>query len=394
MSFKKKWSRYAIYFVAPAIITLSVLWQFSPFHHHKRDLLSPSVTNKFDDLQKHDQDDNFSCLECDLNSIPRAGFQESDDPVAYRSLQVDAYGRYCANCKFGAFEQNKNNAIDESTTAVATSRQIILQKKYSCIYLVGSSVQRQMFINLVESFRRNHNFTHHHLIEHYFHQNARYVWNGTHDGLFIMENYSPYSSQEYEELIITNSTVFVQFIWDPQLHRVEQQQDYSCGNGGKKLLVLGNHFWDYRFHDGCKMTINKFLQQSREGDSLVWLDAWNRKNTLFSELKPWENTTNADLLLNREATEWFTENLNNLNNSQFHQISLDDILERDYGKEMASKIFRGYKLFEDKMHVQCNFRARYPAQIRRIFDHKRQRLGNCTDLINDLLWNEIYNLLP
>eukprot|EP00546_Thalassionema_frauenfeldii_P012660 CAMPEP_0178910740 /NCGR_PEP_ID=MMETSP0786-20121207/9265_1 /TAXON_ID=186022 /ORGANISM="Thalassionema frauenfeldii, Strain CCMP 1798" /LENGTH=181 /DNA_ID=CAMNT_0020583025 /DNA_START=374 /DNA_END=916 /DNA_ORIENTATION=- len=164
-----------------------------------------------------------------------------------------------------------------------------------------------------------------------------------------------------EQGSILNSTAFVEFIWDPEVQRIAAEQEYSCPSGGKKLLVLGSTFWGYSFHDGYKAAIQGFLQQSTGNDSLIWLDAWNRKYSLFSDLR--ESGFNADLQMNKDSSDWFTNNLETLNKVNVGRINLDNILERDYGKEIAAKIFRGFIIREDKMHAMCSFRQQYPNQI-------------------------------
>lgn len=186
----------------------------------------------------------FECIKCNTDSIPAP----RDESICQEEwFYPDQAGDYCSLCEYGSIEP-----ISVSRESVARK----LVSGFGQIHIMGSSSMRHIYLNLVGAFRGNHDYTNSTIIEHYFHTNSNYAFNGTNDMLFV--------GQSKGQISLPNTSHAIDFIWNPMLlglnenkfrNQLQMQQHFTHQ---KVMLVMGNHFWNSLFHDHIHMLVNTY----------------------------------------------------------------------------------------------------------------------------------------
>ena len=322
----------------------------------------------------------FECIKCNADSIP----EPRDKSICQDEwFYLDQAGDQCSLCEFGS--------IEPSVSRESVARKLVLG--FGQIHIMGSSSMRHIYLNLVGAFRGNHDYTNSTIIEHYFHSNSNYAFNGTNDMLFVR--------QPKGQISLPNTSHAIDFIWNPMLlglnekafrNRLQLKQ-YSTHQ--KVMLVMGNHFWSSLFHDHIHMLVNTYINyfldlQEYLGDVvLVWVYTWP-----VAEWAPQSSAKNKDIEeLKTRAKSFFVEQRERNDNQRvkYLEIDLQQIMQHRFG----TKDLTLYYMQEDGMHFMCNFLApKYHEGPFNTCKHKQSlALDNCTDPIDSLLWEHIYILL-
>ena len=337
------------------------------------------------DLNQHfilTQPTRFECTQCLPSSIPMNRTQSEQSVRNHvHGLYVDSNDQHCSTCQLGRI-------ADADSFPLTPSRKLVFDEHLDVLYVVGSSTLRGMYINFVESFRNQHNFSNHVIIRPSFCCFAEYQFNGTND--VYLEPSSP-RSQNVDHL--ENVLFSAYFIWNAELQNVGNTwQSMKRDLDGKNvMLLIGNHFWNYEFHSKIADIIDEYWRRTVHSThaSVIWLDTWYLGTTNFDAFNRTEENLKIQQL-NEKATTWIRRQQHK---HDIIQINLDAILLRDYGVSGGSEIFRAYKM-TDGVHFQCSFKRRshadYSEKIVDLDFHKEQYSGGCTDFIDDLLWDEIY----
>ena len=255
----------------------------------------------------------FECIKCNTDSIPAP----RDESICQEEwFYPDQAGDYCSLCEYGSIEP-----ISVSRESVARK----LVSGFGQIHIMGSSSMRHIYLNLVGAFRGNHDYTNSTIIEHYFHSNSNYAFNGTNDMLFV--------GQSKGHISLPNTSHAIDFIWNPKLlglneeefrNQLQMQQHFTHQ---KVMLVMGNHFWNSLFHDHIHMLVNTYINYFLElheyhGDVvLVWVYTW----PLAEWSKESSSKNKENEMLNENAKSFFAEQRKRNDNQRVHYLFQVDL---------------------------------------------------------------------
>ena len=257
---------------------------------------------------------------------------------------------------------------------------------------MGSSTLRHLYLNLIGAFRANHNFTNHSIIEHYFHSDSNYDFNGTND-VFAIDIGG--QRRHATQLQLENVSHSVKFLWNPLLRNTSQHPFVHVSQQsnilGKAMLVMGNHFWNFDFEDDQIQSLVADFTEShiyRSDLVVVWLTNWMPVEIDIEKRNKVEK-------MNKDAIAFFDLKKKKAEriSQQVHYIVIDieSIMLREFGGN-GLDVLKGYMMEEDGIHFQCNFMYEYPhKRISSCSSHKHHKNHKyCDDFINDLMWKEIY----
>jgi hypothetical protein len=322
----------------------------------------------------------FECIKCDANSIPEPHNKSLCQDEWFYTDQV---GDKCSFCEYGNIRSSAKKTV---------ARKILAEQQYDQIYIMGSSTLRHLYLNLVGSFRENHNYTDSTIIEHYFHDHSQYTFNGTNDVFWV---------QEQSQSLLLNATHSVDFIWNPELLDMNERAFRNWlrqrSMPQKAMMIMGNHFHNSAFHENIPMLVNNYvdyflnLQGYQHNVVLVWIYTWP-----IAEWGMKSSTRNKEIeVLNTNARSFFAQQRKKNHGKQqvkYLEIDLEQVMQREFGnKDLAP-----YYMKEDGIHFMCNFDWPQMSPQGKINTCRHKHPSgheHCTDPINDLLWKEIYALL-
>ena len=339
----------------------------------------------------------FECVQCDVGSIPNISpFDFENDPECSGHddwFYHDKSNNRCSFCQYATY--NATTTAQSSSSSRSAARKILFDQNFANIFLIGSSTVRQMYLNLVGSFRENKNYTNRPYIEHYFHTSSWYSFNGTNDAFRVHER----GKQD-----VVNESHSVNFIWNPDLKLDKfiftQHLQEAPVVGGNTLLLMGNHFWNRMFHKNIPKLVDAFFNHDEYFSNdmvLVWVHAW----PLASWTVGCQSKNKEIAKLKLDSSEYLTKKRNDLlarHNRSRHQLKIIEIdVEKIMHQELGTNNLTNYYMKEDLqcgMHFQCNHFQKWPDKIKGCDQHKHHMgLDTCTDPVNDLIWNEIYKQL-
>jgi len=353
------------------------------------------VTTSFILPKGLDRDQAFlgkiECVQCDVGSIPNISpFDFENDPECsghddwfYR----DKSNNKCSFCQYGTYDAT--TAAQSSSRSAA--RKILFDQNFANVFLIGSSTLRQMYLNLVGSFREDQNYTNRPHIEHYFHTSSWYSFNGTNDAFRVHER----GKQD-----VVNTSHSINFIWDADLKLdkfIFTKHLQEAPVGGNTILIMGNHFWNRTFHKNIPKLVDAFFYHDGYFSNdmvLVWVHAW----PLASWKEGCQSKNKEIAKLKLDSSEYIAKKRNDLlarHNGSQHQLKIIEIdVEKIMHQELGTNNLTNYYMKEDGMHLQCNHLKMWPDKITRCDQHKHHMgLDTCTDPVNDLIWNEIHKQL-
>lgn len=244
-------------------------------------------------------------------------------PRTLNSCAVTPIPSSCASFKEGHFEngrwEKQGCEIDEPSIfefrKMLTGRSIIFR---------GNSLVRQIFLRLVWYLRGTEN-----IIERYFHFNAAYVTNGTHDSLMIDSLYDASTSG------IINPTFIAQYVWNDE--RFVSHEDSRVD-----LSVVGYSYYD-----------------NNSTDTIARMSSSNKTTTMLITM-PRTHFNPEEL---KKVNDWIE-----LNHAYYLPMS-QLFMTHAFGRNRR-----------DSLHFQCGFLAQIDENV--TYAYKTPANGDCRDLMN------------
>lgn len=234
------------------------------------------------------------------------------------------------------------------------------------VTFAGDSAIRQLFLRLVWHLRGIET-----IAEHYFHQNACYFSNSTHD-VFLIGGRAVLDANE----MIIGATVKLIYVWSayvgPQSRLINSFQGVETGI--TKIVVFGVNHWDPDGEDGTDYT---FQRTSEEIEPITQ----TARFILYAT--PELNELSGDCFTvptkytfkNKFFRDWMTRHGN--------LVIPVDKMERTH-------VFK--RNTEDNLHYQCSFLA--PShQVIRLDEFKMPSTSDCRDLFNFNILQIIMNMI-
>ena len=201
------------------------------------------------------------------------------------------------------------------------------------IVLIGNSMLRQVFYRLVWHCREIDE-----IIEHFFHTDAFYAFNSTHDYLGIGRNYSASSSD------LLNPMFIIDFIWDSTGYYLENPHETNAD-----LRVIGSTYFNFV----AQKVINQMRNISNESTLFMTMPIVNwkprRKNVIRGNLS--------------QINTW-------IESENIYHLPLS---------EMADTHVFGKNVLDD-LHFQCSFMSLSDKQVD--YNIKMPASGDCRDIMN------------
>lgn len=211
------------------------------------------------------------------------------------------------------------------------------------IVLIGNSMVRQVFMRLVWHSRGINE-----IIEHFFHVNAFYAFNSTHDFLGIGSNYS------FSNCSILKPIFVADFVWDSDGNYLKNPVDLKTD-----LKVIGTTYFNF--------VASKVIGEMKRV---------NGPSTLFLTMPivNWKPTRRKHIIRGNlsQINSWIESE------NRYH-LPLSEMAEtRVFGKNTA-----------DDLHFQCSFTSLSNKQV--TYDMKSPASGSCNDAMNlNIVWMLIY----
>ena len=209
----------------------------------------------------------------------------------------------------------------------------------------GDSIMRQIFHRLVHHIRGFDT-----VIEHFYHLDATYTCNRTHDLLVIHESHDTNPIRPSNSVL--NPTFTASFKWDPTLDR-----DFPVPSlPSNVLLVVGLHYWVP--HDTAEHKLKKF----------------NSSQTIF---------VNTPTIFTYDDNHWYHVRRRNewIRNNSLVYIPLEEMART--GAFQSN--------YRDPFHYQCGYLTgseSWAGQMERVLvvdnevQYKSPASGDCRDMIN------------
>ena len=229
----------------------------------------------------------------------------------------------CASFEKGHFENGRweKQGCEMNETSIFEFRKMLIGRS---VIFRGNSLVRQLFLRLVWYLRGTEN-----IIERYFHLNAAYITNGTHDSLMIDSLYDASTSG------IMNPTFIAQYVWNDE--RFQSHEDSRVD-----LSVVGYSYYD-----------------SNSTDTIARMSTSNKTKTM---------------LITMPKTHYNPEELKKVN----------DWIELNYAYHLPmSQLFMTHAFGRnrrDSLHFQCGFLAHIDENV--TYAYKAPANGDCRDLMN------------
>lgn len=250
----------------------------------------------------------------------------------------------------------------------------ILQK--SVVVFIGDSMLRQLFLRMIWHLRDFEE-----IVEHYFHANAIYVRNNTHDHLYLtikpaVTIFEEFTARPFQEIV--NPTMIFIFMWDPRMERLPMLQTTLKApslRSFQKVVVSGVHYW-------YKQNTTADLGHKLHKLATLMNSNGNTKGSSF---------TSTPLLI------WYPTPGRGSMYAARNKFVADTIRNKSYpilvlpSEEMgADNTIAPNEA--DKIHYQCSFLNHFqqPLVSHR---YKTPKSGDCRDMFNYNLAQLIYNMI-
>ena len=294
----------------------------------------------------------------------RTGFFPQDS-YSLPGSKGNLHGCPCgADCE-GSFQEERWKPNDQSCPAIWMSpfemRERINGRR---ILLVGDSLMRQVFLRAVAHMRGLEA-----IVEHYFHHDATYVMNGTHDVLSLFDKLS---SGRVDDVVKGARQVEIEYMWATS----ELISRRSLDMVRPKIAVMSINLWCdkscFRLQNIPGRT-HELIHDNEYLEQIVWLTTASVHGDVHGLPRRY-SSLNEFWERNAAMRAWVAD-VRALTNVTLTIVGLDRLVEHSpWGRNIHPD-----EGISDP-HFQCSFLDQYPAYVRRWI--KSPKSADCRDLLN------------